>query len=173
MSYILAVVCSALILVADQITKFYVANNFAQLSEQFPLVKNVLNFVYVQNGGAAFGIFNSRKWLLIAVAIIIIIMCVCLLIKKAFSSKKMFWAICLVLAGGIGNLIDRVFRDGLVIDFIQFDFFKSFPVFNIADISVCVGAGLILLCFILDFMKESQSNKEPAKKIESIKKDEQ
>lgn len=154
MSYILAIICSALVLVADQISKFFVAVNYSQLSESFPLIPHLFNFTYVENGGAAFGIFHDKKWLILAITIVIMIICVGLLVKKAFNSKILFWALSLVLAGGIGNLIDRIFRGGYVIDFIQFDFFKAFPVFNIADISVCVGAGLIVLYFILDTFKE-------------------
>lgn len=167
MSYILAAVCSALILVADQITKFIVASNYTPLSETFPLINGVLNFVFVQNGGAAFGMFNNKKWLLIAITLVFIVVCIGLLIKKTFSSKTMFWAICLILAGGLGNLIDRIFRGGYVVDFIQFDFFKSFPVFNIADISVCVGAGLVILSFVLDFINESKSEKISSVKTEN------
>lgn len=168
MSYILAIICSVVVLVTDQITKYIVVSNYTPLSTTFPIIKNLINFVYVQNGGAAFGIFNSKKWLLIAVTVTMIVVCVGLLIKKAFSGKTMFWAICLVLAGGVGNLIDRIFRNGYVVDFIQFDFFKSFPIFNIADISVCVGAMLIVLCFILDFLNESKSEKLPSSKSDNL-----
>lgn len=159
MTYILAIVCSVVVLLADQITKFFVASNYSQLSNSFPLIKNIINFTYVENGGAAFGIFHNKKWLILAITIVIMIVCVGLLVKKAFNSKIMFWALCLVLSGGVGNMIDRIFRGGYVIDFIQFDFFKAFPVFNIADIAVSVGAGLIVLYFILDTIKEMRNNK--------------
>ncbi len=172
MTYILAVICSVAVLAADQISKLLVVNNYEQLIGGFPIIKNLINFTYVQNGGAAFGMFNSKKWLIIAVTVIIIVMCIGLLIKKSFSSKTMFWAICLVLAGGVGNLIDRIFRNGYVVDFIQFDFFKSFPVFNIADIAVCVGAGLILLCFIVDFVNESKQGKKSERPKDNADRDE-
>ena len=74
----------------------------------------------------------------------------------------MFWALCLVLGGGIGNLIDRIFRGGNVVDFLEFGFFE-FPVFNLADIAVCIGAGLILLYFIIDFVKDARRKNGIAK----------
>ena len=55
----------------------------------------------------------------------------------------------------MGNLIDRIFRGGSVVDFLEFGFF-DFPVFNVADCAVCIGAGLILLYFIMDFVKDAR-----------------
>ena len=62
----------------------------------------------------------------------------------------------LVLSGGVGNMIDRVFRDGNVIDFLHFEFFPSFPVFNVADCAIVVGAGLLILYFLIDSVRESK-----------------
>ena len=68
------------------------------------------------------------------------------------------WAGSLIISGGIGNMIDRIFRDGNVIDFLEVKFI-DFPIFNIADCGVCIGAGLLILYFIIDMIKE---NKEKA-----------
>ena len=54
------------------------------------------------------------------------------------------------------NMIDRVFRDGNVIDFLHFEFFPSFPVFNVADCAIVVGAGLLILYFLIDSVRESK-----------------
>ena len=64
-----------------------------------------------------------------------------------------------MISGGIGNLIDRVFRDGKVIDFLHFEFYPTFPVFNVADIAVVTGAGLLILYFVLDTIKDSRKAK--------------
>ena len=78
------------------------------------------------------------------------------------KNKLMFWAISLVLSGGIGNLIDRIFRNGKVIDFLHFAFFKEFPVFNIADCAIVIGAILLVLYFILDMISDAKAKKKAA-----------
>ena len=102
---------------------------------------------------------------MITVTVFIMVICVCLLIRKTFDSKWMFWSLCLVLAGGIGNLIDRVFRGGNVVDFLEFGFFE-FPVFNVADCAVCVGAFMMVVYFIADFIKDVGNKKKQIAVIE-------
>ena len=82
------------------------------------------------------------------------IICVALLIKEGFKNKLLFFSVSLILSGGIGNMIDRIFRDGNVVDFIHLHFMPTFPVFNIADCAVCIGACLLLLHFIIDMIKD-------------------
>lgn len=82
--------------------------------------------------------------------------CIALFVKYAKGSRLMLWALTLVLSGGAGNMIDRVFRDGKVVDFLHFEFFPSFPVFNIADCAIVVGAVLLALYFIIDITAEKK-----------------
>ena len=155
MSAILAIICGVLVVGLDQLTK-YLVTVFMEPNEVIAVIPHVINFNRIPpNTGAAFGIFQGQTWFLITVTCVIMIICIGMLIRKTFESKCMFWALCLVLGGGIGNLIDRVFRGGHVVDFLEFGFFE-FPVFNVADIAVCVGAGLILLYFIMDFVKDAR-----------------
>ncbi|MEG1887424.1 MAG: signal peptidase II [Oscillospiraceae bacterium] len=157
MSYMIAIIFSVLILIADQVTKFLVASNF-QLGETRPFIDGFMNFTYIHNSGAAFGIFKDQTWVFLAITVLVMIVCIGMLVKKTYSSKLMTWSIFLVLSGGMGNLIDRIFRGGNVVDFLEFDFIR-FPIFNIADCAVVVGAGMIIVYFIFDFIKEVQSNK--------------
>lgn len=157
MLYILAGVCAVLFLVADQLTKAYFVGAFA-LGESKTVIDGVLNFTYVHNDGGAWGLMSGHTWLLLGLTALIMIVCVAMLMKNGFKSKTLFWAICLILSGGIGNMIDRIFRGGDVVDFIQVTFI-DFPVFNIADCAVCIGAGLLILYFILDMMKERRLHK--------------
>ena len=153
MSAVLAIVCGALVVGIDQLTK-YLVTVYMDPNEVITVIPHVINFNRIPpNTGAAFGIFQGQTWFLITVTCFVMIICVAMLIKKTFDSKCMFWALCLVLSGGIGNLIDRVFRGGNVVDFLEFGFI-DFPVFNIADIAVCIGAALICLYFVLDFIKD-------------------
>ena len=86
------------------------------------------------------------------------LICVSMLLKYGLKDKLLFWALTLVLSGGIGNLIDRIFRDGEVVDFIYLQF-MNFPLFNVADCTIVIGAGLMILYFILDMLKEAKKRK--------------
>ncbi len=152
MLYVLAVICSVFFLVADQLTKSYFVSHFA-LAESKTVIEGVLNFTYVHNDGGAWGLMSGHTWLLLGLTALIMIVCVAMLMKNGFKSKTLFWAICLILSGGIGNMIDRIFRGGEVVDFIQVTFI-DFPVFNLADCAVCIGAGLLMLYFVLDMVHE-------------------
>jgi len=159
MAYIIAIVCSALILIADQVSKYLIVANF-QYGESKTIIDGLLNFDYIHNRGAAFGILQSQTWILLGITVLVMIICIGMLIKKTFDSKLMFWAILFVLAGGTGNMIDRIFRGGNVVDFLEFGFIR-FPIFNIADCSVVIGASLIILYFIIDFIADVKGKKSP------------
>lgn len=162
MSAVLAIICGIAVVGIDQLTK-YLVTVMMQPNEVITIIPGLLNFNRIPpNSGAAFGMFSGQTWFLITVTCIIMVICVAMLIRKTFDSRLMFWALCLVLGGGIGNLIDRVFRGGNVVDFMEFGFI-DFPVFNVADIAVCIGAGLILLYFILDFVKDARRKNAIAK----------
>ncbi|MBO5912958.1 MAG: signal peptidase II [Clostridia bacterium] len=157
MSAILAIICGILVVGLDQLTK-YLVTVYMEKGEFIEVIPSLINFRYIHNEGAAFGSFEGKTWFLIAVTCIIMAVCVGMLVRKTFDSKLMFWALCLVLGGGVGNLIDRIFRGGNVVDFLEFGFIE-FPVFNVADIAVCIGAGFIVLYFVLDFVKEIKTKK--------------
>lgn len=155
-SYILAVVCSVLFLVTDQISKYYISTNFL-LGESTEFLNGFIDLVYIHNRGGAWGIMQGKTWLLITITAIMLVICI-LVIAKLGKNKLLFWAVILVLSGGIGNMIDRIFRDGNVVDFLHFEFWPTFPIFNIADCAVVLGAGLLILYFIIDTVKEKQEN---------------
>lgn len=155
---ILAVVTGVLALVIDQITKLWVMSNFS-LGESRDFINGLLNLVYIHNQGAAWGTLSGKRWLLIGITLVVMIVCIGLIIKNFSKSKLFVWSLCLVVSGGLGNLIDRIFRDGNVIDFLQFDFYKSFPIFNFADCCIVVGAGLLILNFLLESIAEIREKK--------------
>ncbi len=158
-SYILAIFTSLSVLVGDYLTKEYVAATFTY-SEKRPFISGLLDFNYIHNTGAAWGVFAGNRFFLIILTFVIMAICVFCLIKFAKKSKLFFWAIALVLSGGIGNMYDRIFRGGEVIDFLHFEFWPTFPVFNIADCAVVAGAGLLILYFILDTVKEFKEKRQ-------------
>ena len=102
---------------------------------------------------------SGYTWILISVTAVIMLVCIALLLKYGTQDKLMFWAMTLVLSGGIGNMIDRVFRKGYVVDFLHFSFFKSFPVFNVADCAVVLGAALLILYFLKGAIKDAKKKR--------------
>lgn len=158
-SCIMAVLCGVLLLAVDQYTKYLVASSFVLGSKGKTFIPKIIDLIYVKNNGGAWGMLGGYTWILLTITVIIMLVCIVLLFKKGVKSRLLFWAIVLVLSGGIGNLLDRVFRGGYVVDFLHFTFMPKFPVFNIADCTIVIGAGLLLLYFILDTVKESRQKK--------------
>lgn len=127
------------VVVLDQFSKYIVVENMA-LGESIPIIEEVFHLTYILNPGAAFGMFAHNRLFFIAIAVIVIGIIIWAR-KEILASPWEVKAGCgLFLGGAIGNLIDRA-RQGLVIDF--FDF-RIWPVFNIADIAICIGVGLII-----------------------------
>lgn len=158
MSFIIAAIVSALILIADQITKYIVTVNMT-LGESRPFLKGLIDFVYIYNEGGAWGFLSGYQWILLTITSIIIIIFITVLVKYGMQDKLLFWSVCLVLSGGLGNMIDRIFRGGKVVDFLHFEFMPSFPVFNVADCGVVIGTGLLILYFVVGTIKENKMNK--------------
>ena len=151
--YLLAAAVFAAAVVLDQMTKAAAVKALAGGS--IPLIKGVLEFLYVENRGAAFGIFQNGTWFFTLTAIAAIAILTVIYVKCPGAKRYLFLRICLVLigAGAAGNLIDRVCLH-YVRDFIYFSLI-DFPVFNVADIYVTVCTfGLALL--ILFYYKEDE-----------------
>ena len=129
----------------DQLTKIKILQYMLQNSEEINLLP-FLNFTLVFNSGVAFGIFKSFGQLVPHVFSFIGVALGLGLIIWAFLNKKHYFAMSLISAGALGNAIDRI-RLGVVIDFIDI-YWKNlhWPAFNIADISICLGACIFLYC---------------------------
>ncbi len=143
-----------LIVGSDQLTKALVRSDFS-LGESRPLIEGIFHLTYIENTGAAFSSFEGQRLLLTLLPLILT--AVFLFLMVTWKRKGMHWtaliSFALIAAGGIGNLIDRVFR-GSVTDFLDFRFW---PVFNLADIAVCVGCGfLVVFVFFFDRKKEEK-----------------
>lgn len=157
-SYILAVAVGILLFAADRYTKIYIATNF-ELAETKDFIKGFIDITYIHNKGGAWGMLSGYTWLLLSVTVIVMLVCIALLLKYGVKDKLMFWAIILVLSGGLGNMADRIFKDGNVVDFLHFSFFPQFPVFNVADCGIVVGASLLVLYFLIGMIKEEKQKK--------------
>ena len=158
MQFALYAVFAALIVIADQFTKYLTVAHIA-LGQEIPFIPGLLQFTYVQNTGAAFSSFEGQQWLF---ALIFVIFTA--LILWEYKTKKMpflpveRWCIAAVYGGGLGNMIDR-FRMGYVVDMIE-TVFMEFPVFNVADCFITCGciAMMISLVFVNKaFWKEDKA----------------
>lgn len=149
---ILVLVISAAIVVLDQIFKYLAINNLKSV-ENVAVIDNLLYFTYLENRGAAFGIFSNQRWLFIIATVLAIILLVYLVFVKNFQSKIFNISVALIIGGGVGNLIDRIFL-GYVVDYIQISFFP--PVCNFAD--YCITAGTIILIIWLFFCYDKNKN---------------
>ena len=135
----------------DQIVKQVIIKNI--LNSSIEIINGVLNFTYVENTGGAYGIGSNNILMFIIINVIIIgILMKFVISKRDEINNALLIAISLIIAGGIGNLIDRIFR-GYVIDFIDINPVFKYPVFNIADIFVVTGCIVIAIDLIYRTIK--------------------
>lgn len=143
------------IVACDQLSKYAIRSLF-NVNESVSVFGDFFELRYIQNDGAAFSSFAGKQAFLIAVSIIAIIGAAFFLRKMKSEGAMFKVALLCIIAGGIGNLIDRLLL-GYVTDMLSFSIFP--PVFNIADIAVCLGCG-ILIIYVLFFMKDDKPGKE-------------
>lgn len=151
-------VVALVVLIADQITKALVVANL-DLYEQWAPVESLrpyFTFTYVQNTGAAFGIFPNGGVFFTLVAFIVVGVIIYFYRELPSAGWLIRFALGLQLGGALGNLVDRL-RLGYVVDF--FDF-KFWPVFNIADSGIVVGVFLLLVMTWWEERREAQANRQ-------------
>lgn len=125
----------------DQLSKFLITSNLKH-GETIPIIENILHITYVRNDGGAFSLLAGKPLFFIIVNIVVITGILIFIFLRPEENKILLTSLAMIASGGIGNnLIDRV-RYGYVIDFIDF---RIFPVFNIADILITVGAFVLLI----------------------------
>lgn len=157
--YVLMIVFVCLIV--DQTSKLYFING----QQTKVMIPNILEFQKVENTGGAFGVGQNSTAMFIITNIVVLGLIIRFIwLQKERMEKKMLIALSIILAGGIGNLLDRLIR-GFVVDFIRILPKTNFPVFNIADI--CIVIGWMALAFI--FAKYSYEEIKIRKNKEVIK----
>lgn len=154
---ILCLVITAAAAFLDQLTKLLITQNISEgaFAEG---IKGVFRLTYIKNKGAAFGILSEHRWVFMILSVIAIAAILFYLWKEKPRSILVRLSLGMILGGGIGNMIDRIFR-GAVIDFIDLEFMR-FYVFNVADSFVCVGCFLLILYLILSEIREGKNKKK-------------
>ena len=148
---LLIIVVGIILTVADQLLKLWAISSLEPVGS-ITVIDNIFSLTYVENRGAAWGMMAGAKWYLIIMPIIVIVAALAYLIIKKVKQPLILWSVMLIISGGLGNLIDRIFR-GFVVDYLHATFI-DFPVFNLADCCITIGAGLLILYVILSEIKE-------------------
>ena len=167
MMIILSFVLIAVLTAIDQVIKYIVIKNIS-IGQVINLIsfgdKQVLSLTHIRNTGAAWSIMQGKAWFLIGLPIVVLIAGIAFMVYKRKTLKKFeVIFISMIIAGGIGNLIDRV-RMKEVVDYISFKLI-DFPVFNFADICVVVGE-ILLVVYIFFFDNEKKENDKKVKENE-------
>lgn len=162
MAIVISLAVIAALVGIDQLIKYLVVLYLKPVGS-VEVIKGVLSFTYVENSGAAFGSFATHTAVLTAVSVVLL--CVTLYILITHKTQSRFADVCLLLmvAGGIGNIIDRI-RLQYVVDFIE-PLFVDFAVFNFADCLVTVGAFALVIYLFVDMFKDYKSKKEQSKGV--------
>ena len=159
-------IAAALLIVLDQVSKQAVVR-YMDLEQSIPVIGNFFSIFSHRNRGAAFGILQDQRWFFIIVTLVVVIGIIWVMLKILRSGKRhtlLMSGLSLLLGGAIGNFIDRVLT-GEVVDFLRFHFQFSlfgfhvdyvYPIFNIADMGVVIGAGLLILDTLLSGRRQQK-----------------
>ncbi|GAX90977.1 signal peptidase II [Effusibacillus lacus] len=143
---------SALVVAADQITK-YLVKTYMEQGESFPVFGEYLRITSHRNPGAAWGILAGQRWFFVVISVAVAIGVI--YYSRRVRSRLVRAALPLLLGGAVGNMIDRVLY-GEVVDFFDVRII-NYPIFNIADMAIVISVGLIFLDALLDYRREQVS----------------
>ena len=156
----LNIIIVVILVAIDQFFKYLATQNLAALAVRpVTVIPNVIGLNYVHNYGAGFSILSGKVNFLIIVTSLALVGIALAILMDKFDTKFEEFCFVLILAGGVGNLIDRALN-GYVVDYLEF-LFMEFPVFNFADILICCGVGLYIVYTIKTefFSKKKKENK--------------
>lgn len=153
----ISLIVGAVLVIIDQIIKYFVSA-YLQPVGSVSVIDNIFSLTYVENKGVAFGMFSDMRWIFVALTAIMLAIIIFYMFKKRPKGKFFYVCAALIIGGGIGNLIDRIFY-GYVIDYLSLSFFP--PVCNFAD--YCITAGTIMLVIYLLFFSDILDSSKKAK----------
>lgn len=133
-------ILTIVLVIIDQLSKILISKGDVQIT----LIKNLLNITYVENRGMVFGVAQGSVYIMGAISFVVCVALIAYVVKLKRDGQKVEKSIYMILAGGIGNMIDRLFR-GYVIDFIDTPFIATF---NLADSFVVIGVILLGITYI-------------------------
>ena len=146
---------AALLVAIDQLIKYWAVQHLAPV-HTIGLIPGVLQLTYVENYGAAFGILQQKTFFLIGLTAMVLLVGIILLAMRKLKAPMLIISIMLMIGGGAGNLVDRVFRR-FVVDYLDISPLFRFPVFNFADCCVVIGT-VLLFVYIVFFEGKKQKD---------------
>lgn len=153
----ISLIVGAVLVIIDQIIKYFVSA-YLQPVGSVSVIDNLFSLTYVENKGVAFGMFSDMRWVFVTLTSVLLAIIIFYMFKKRPKGKFFYICAALIIGGGIGNLIDRIFY-GYVIDYLSLSFFP--PVCNFAD--YCITAGTIMLVIYLLFFSDVLDSSKKAK----------
>lgn len=152
MTLAFVLILSAVLVIIDQVIKYFIYQGLSP-DGRITVIDHLFYLVYSENRGAAFGMFQNATLIFAVVTILVIGIFIYIIASKKLTGKLFTASVILIIGGGVGNLIDRVFR-GFVIDYISLSFFP--PICNFADYCITIGAALFILSiFLMPEIKKS------------------
>lgn len=158
----IALLMSAVLVGIDQILKV-LAIEYLKPVGSYPIIADIFHLTYVENRGAAFGMMAGQKWLLVWATALVLLVAIIVVMAGKIKNTTVLFAVATIIGGGVGNLIDRIYR-GYVVDYVHLKVI-NFAVFNFADI--CVTVGTILLLLSLLFYEFGRKKRETAGEAKS------
>ena len=167
MFQLISTVIAVVLIAIDQIVKNWAEEVLTK--GEIAVIEDVLYFKYAENTGVAFSMFSDNRWMLIGITSVMLVVVLAFFLSGKVTDKLEQFSLALILAGGVGNLIDRISL-GYVIDFIDVRII-NFAIFNIADICICVGAFLLCVAVYISDKKEASEKNAKTSEFDEIDKD--
>lgn len=142
-----------LLIVFDQLTKFMIVKSL-EVGESVKVISKVIYITSHRNQGAAWGILQGKMWLFYIVTVVVLVILFMFFKNEGYGQPVMQLGLGLLIAGSIGNFIDRLFR-GEVVDFIDtYIFGYNFPIFNVADAALTIGVIVLIIVILFEGKEE-------------------
>ncbi|GGI41629.1 signal peptidase II [Mammaliicoccus stepanovicii] len=142
-----------LLIALDQLTKFLIVKSL-EVGDSVKVITNAIYITSHRNQGAAWGILQGKMWLFYIVTIVVLVVLFMFFKNEGYGKPLIQFGLSLLIAGSIGNFIDRLFR-GEVVDFIDtYIFGYNFPIFNVADAALTIGVVVLIIVILIDDKEE-------------------
>ncbi|MBW0761291.1 signal peptidase II [Mammaliicoccus lentus] len=142
-----------IIIALDQLTKYMIVKSL-EIGDSVKVIKNLLYITSHRNDGAAWGILQGKMWLFYIVTIVVLVILVMFFKSEGYGKPLIQFGLSLLIAGSIGNFIDRLFRSE-VVDFIDtYIFGYNFPIFNVADAALTIGVIVLIIVILFEGKEE-------------------
>lgn len=141
-------IVAVIALLFDQLLKYWTTVHIVENTGVIPLIPGFVHLTHIHNTGAAFSFLEGARWFFVVLCVVFVAVVVWLLAKNILNTPGTRWCAVIVVAGALGNAIDRVLT-GYVVDMIEFEFI-SFPIYNLADIYITLGVVAFCICLLTE-----------------------